>query len=52
MTLFELLQDASARIIRAEEALEDGERDLAWEILRDLEVDVVGGLAAWEGWAA
>ena len=40
MSLFELLRDASARIARAQEALEDGEKALAWEILHDLELDV------------
>ena len=52
MTLFELLRDASARIVRAQEALEDGEQALAWEILRDLELDVERVLGEYESRAA
>jgi hypothetical protein len=40
LTLLELLRDAAARIIRAEEAIQDGDRDLARQLLRDLERDV------------
>jgi hypothetical protein len=42
--MLEIIRDATARIVRAEEALEDGEHDLAWRILRDLEQDVAGWL--------
>ena len=46
MTLLDLLRDAASRIVRAEESLEVGDRELAWEILRDLELDVVSWIAA------
>jgi hypothetical protein len=48
VTLLQIVRDALARIVRAEEALEDGERRLAWELLRDLEEDVAVALRAWE----
>jgi len=52
MNLLTLLRDALARIVCAQEALEDGDRGLAWE-LPDLELDVAGSLAAHEErWAA
>jgi hypothetical protein len=41
-----LLRNAAARIVAAQEALEDGDTGLAYAILVDLEADVVGSLAA------
>lgn len=41
-----ILHDVLGRVVRAEEALEDGAADYAWAILRDLELD----LAAYTEW--
>jgi phage shock protein A len=38
--LLRLLRDAIARITRAEEAVADGEHDLARQILAELELDL------------
>jgi hypothetical protein len=44
----ELLRDAIARVIHAEEAIEDGDAGYAHAILTGLEADLVGSLAAFE----
>jgi hypothetical protein len=48
MTLLLILRDALARLVRVEEAIEDGDHSLAWELLRDLEQDVATTLAIYE----
>lgn len=32
--------DALARVVAAMDAVEDGDLDLAWQVLRDLELDI------------
>jgi hypothetical protein len=44
----ELLRDAIARVIHAEEAIEDGDSSYAHAILTGLEADLVSSLAALE----
>jgi hypothetical protein len=34
-------RDILARIVRAQDAIEDGDSGFAWEILRDLELDLL-----------
>ena len=49
MTLLELLADALARLARAQDAADDGEREFAREILHDLELDFERALTRQEG---
>ena len=46
MSLLALLRDVAARIVAAQEALEDGDSGYAHTLLVDLEADVVESLAA------
>ena len=48
MNLHDLLADALARIIRAHEALRDGDLSFAAEVIRDLEDDLWRALEAEE----
>lgn len=52
MTLVEVLVDARARIAAALEASLTGERDYAYQLLDDLEVDLEHLIATSEGSAA
>ena len=46
MNVERLILDALARVVSAEEAIEDGDVGLAFSLLVDLEGDLVGSLAA------
>ena len=41
-----------SRVIRAEELLEDGDASSAWDVLKDLELDLAGYLALLNEWQA
>ena len=46
LTALDVIANAVARLVSAEDALEDGDPDYAHTLLVDLEADLVGSLAA------
>ena len=48
VTAIEIVRDAIARVVAAEEAIEDGDSGYAHAVLVGLEADLVGSLSALE----